>query len=71
LIDSVELLGDADPCVLVKNGNTDDELVVVVVGVDGAELDICSEDSSCSGSTVSAVSELSSYPLGSRSHLAL
>jgi hypothetical protein len=68
-MDSVELLGDADPCVLVKKGKTDDGLVVVVVGVEGAELEICKEDSSCSGSTVSSVFEPSTYPLGSRSHL--
>jgi hypothetical protein len=40
----VEALGDeAAPG---KNGNTDEGFVVPVVGVDGAELDMCKEDKS-------------------------
>jgi len=64
-MDSEELLGDA-ACVPLKKGNTEDGLVVVVVGVEGAELDRCSEDSNCRGSAVSCGFQLSTYLSGSR-----
>lgn len=66
MIDNVDELGDDDACVPLKKGNTDDGLVVVVVGVEGAEFDRCSEDSSCRGSMVSYGLQLSTYPSRSR-----
>jgi hypothetical protein len=44
-IDSVEELGEDVVWELLKKGNTDEGFVVAVVGVEGAELEICIEAS--------------------------
>jgi hypothetical protein len=50
-VDRFEELEDDGTWALARNGKMDDGFVGTVVGVEGAELEIWRENSSCSGST--------------------